>query len=122
MKKSFAKRFSLTIVVIMIALTITLCTVGITAKREPKRAIVIVTAFLSGGLYLNNPDGTQSQLWDPLPNYEDFPVQEVMHPENGLVLSEELINKAIKSVGGFTGLLNTLIGEESIFNNLIVFQ
>ena len=120
MKKSFAKRLSLTILVVMVALTITLCAVGITAKKEPKRAIVIVTAFLSGGLYLNNEDGTQTHLWDPLRNYEDFPVQEVMDAENGLVLSEEVINKAIKSVGGVGNLLTTLVGEESIFNNLKV--
>ena len=120
MKKSFIKRLSLTILVIMVAFTITLCAVGITAKKEPKRAIVIVTAFLSGGLYLNNEDGTQTHLWDPLRNYEDFPVQEVMDPELGLVLSEEVINKAIKSVGGVGNLLNALVGEESIFNNLKV--
>ena len=121
MKNSFAKRLSITLVVIMLALTITLGAVGLTLKKEPKRGIVIVTAFLSGGLYLNNPDGTQTQLWDPALNYEDFPVQEVMDPVNGLVLSEELINKVISGVGGFPQIINLLLDEEnSIFNSLSV--
>ena len=81
MRNSFKKRISITIVVIALALTLTLSAVALFAKPAPKRGIVIVTAFLSGGLYLNNPDGTQTPLWDPLKNYEDFPVQEVMHPE-----------------------------------------
>ncbi|MBR2480672.1 MAG: hypothetical protein IKB56_05115 [Clostridia bacterium] len=121
MRNSFAKRLSITIVVIMLALTITLGAVGLTMKKEPKRGIVIVTAFLSGGLYLNNPDGTQTQLWDPALNYEDFPVQEVMDPVNGLVLSEELINKVISGLGGLGGVVDVLLNEEkSIFNNLSV--
>lgn len=121
MKNSFAKRLSITIVVIMLALTITLGAVGLTMKKEPKRGIVIVTAFLSGGLYLNNPDGTQTQLWDPALNYEDFPVQEVMDPVNGLVLSEDLINNVISGVGGLGGIVEILLDEEkSIFNNLAV--
>lgn len=121
MGNTFAKRLSITLVVILLALTITLGAVGFVAKKEPKRAIVIVTAFLSGGLYLNNEDGTQTQLWDPVLNYEDFPVQEVMDPVNGLVLSEDLISKVISGVGGFPNLLNILLDEEaSIFNNLKV--
>lgn len=120
MKNTFSKRLSITIVVLMLAITITLGAVGLTMSRQPKRGIVIVTAFLSGGLYLNNPDGTQTQLWDPLTNYEDFPVQDVMSP-NGLTITEDIINNAIDGVGGFAEVINLLLDEEnSIFKNLEV--
>ncbi|MBQ8178359.1 MAG: alpha/beta hydrolase [Clostridia bacterium] len=119
MKNSFAKRLSLTLVVILLALTLALSTVGLLSKKEPKRGIVIVTAFLSGGLYLNNPDGTQTQLWDPLKNYEDFPVQDVVSP-TGFGISEEVINKALKGMGGLTEVLKLLDEENGLMANMTV--
>lgn len=119
MRNSFKKRLSLTIVVIALALTISLSAVALLGKPQPKRGVVIVTAFLSGGLYLNNPDGTQTPLWDPLKNYEDFPVQEVMSP-SGMAISEEVINKALKGMGGMLEVLNLLDAENGLLPNLMV--
>lgn len=120
MKNSFKKRLSITIVVIALALTLTLSAVALLAKPEPKRGIVIVTAFLSGGLYLNNPDGTQTPLWDPLQNYENFPVQDVMHPTNGISISEEVINKALKGMGGLGGVMELLDEKDGLLPSLTV--
>ena len=120
MQKTLAKRISLTLVVVMLALTLALSAVGLLAKKEPKRGIVIVTAFLSGGLYLNNPDGTQTQLWDPLQKYEDFPVQSVMDPVKGIGISEEVINKALKGMGGLPEVLNLLNAETGLMANMTV--
>ena len=120
MQKTLAKRISLTLVVVMLALTLALSAVGLLAKKEPKRGIVIVTAFLSGGLYLNNPDGTQTQLWDPLQKYEDFPVQSVMDPVKGIGISEEVINKALKGMGGLPEVLKLLNAETGLMANMTV--
>lgn len=121
MKSSFVKRLSITLVVVLIALTIALGAVGLTAKREPKRGIVIVTAFLSGGLYLNNPDGTQTQLWDPVADYEDFPTQEILDPVNGLTLTEDTLKELLNGFGGILPLLNMLTDKENgLFPSLAV--
>ncbi len=120
MKNSLAKRLSLTLVVVLLALTLALSTVGLFGKKETKRGIVIVTAFLSGGLYLNNADGTQTPIWDPLMNYEDFPVQSVMDPENGLVLSQDVLTKALKGMGGITEIVKLIDKDTGLLANLTV--
>ncbi len=119
MSKSFAKRLSLTVVVVLLVLVFALGVAIVGKEFTKKRGIIIVTAFLSGGLYLNNADGTQKPVWDPLINYEDFPVQEVMPATGGMNITMDVISKAINGMGGIgeviklidqnTGMLPTLM-------------
>ena len=122
MKKSFIKRFAVLLVVVMVAVTASTITAALLKReqpREPKRSIVIVTALISGGLYVNNPDGTQTQFWDPILNYEDFPVQETILPDGSYNISLDLINEVLDRMGGLepflalidphTGLLPSLM-------------
>ena len=120
MKKSFAKRLAILLVVVMVALTASTISVALLAKREPKRGIVIVTALISGGLYLNNPDGTQTQLWDPILNYEDFPVQETILPDGSYNISMDLISAVMERMGGIEPLLALIDPNTGILPSLMV--
>lgn len=99
---SFAKRLSVCVVVLLVTV---LSATGLLVAgsqlgliNKPKRGIIIVTALLSGGLYLNNEDGTQTAFWDPMDEY-DFPMQEVLGADGSLNLSMEMISEIIDTLG-----------------------
>ncbi len=119
MSKSFSKRLSLTVVVLLLVVVLALGVAIVGKGFTKKRGIVIVTALLSGGLYLNNEDGTQTPIWDPLLNYEDFPVQDVLSPD-GMNISMDVINEALKGLGGLSGVFELIDANKGLLPTLMV--
>ncbi len=126
MKTSFAKRLSVCLVAVIIAVVIASGAV-VACKTSgligTKRGIVIVSALLSGGLYLENEDGTQTPFWDPIYNY-DFPVQDVLNADGSLSLNisldDPLVADVLKSIGGLGEALKLLDSKNGLFANLMV--
>lgn len=123
-KSSFAKRLSVLIVVLLVTVVtatgffIAGSSLGL-FKKEPKRGIVIVTALLSGGLYLENDDGSLTAFWDPMDQY-DFPMQEVLGADGSLNLSMDMITDIIDSLGGLKEIIALLDSKTGLLPNLMV--